>query len=162
VQPPAQPPATLSAWQNYDGGPGKIVQSASLSNSVAGAEMHVELRTSPIGPLEVHTVVHDGSVGAEIHVQSSEAHTLLTAGLPSLERALGERNLRVENLNVYQDLSGGGTSGGGAHDAQSGSHPSMQRQTLPWDNSPQSDIPTSSSMEEEEPSILTTGLSVRV
>ncbi len=162
TQTPTQPPATLAAWQNYDGGPGKIVQSASLNNSAAGAEMHLELRTSPLGPVEVHTVVHDGSVGAEIHVQGSEAHTLLTAGLPSLERALGERNLRVENLSVYQDSTGAGTTGGGAQDPHSGAHSSMQRQNFPWERSPQSNIPSSSSTEEEEPVISTTGLSVRV
>ncbi len=160
-QTPAQPPANLSAWQNYDGGPGKIVQSASLNNSVAGGEMHLELRTSPLGPLEIHTVVHDGSVGAEIHVQGPEAHTLLTAGLPSLERALGQQNLRVQNLSVYQDASGGGMGTGGGQDPQSGSHPSMQRQTLPWDSSPQPSIPSSGSLEEEELTIPATGLSIR-
>jgi len=94
--PPSQPSATLSAWQNYDGGAGSIVRSASLSGSVNGAEMHVELRSGALGPLEVHAVMHEGSLGAEIHVQGQEAHTLLAAGLPSLERALGERNLRVD------------------------------------------------------------------
>ena len=107
-----QSPKTLSAWQNYDGGAGKIVRSASLTVSASGAEMHVELRSGALGPLEVHTVVREGSVGAEIHVQGQEAHTLLAAGLPSLERALGERNLRVENIAVYQDQAGGGMSGG--------------------------------------------------
>ncbi len=160
-QAPAQPPANLSAWQNYDGGPGKIVQSAALNNSATGAEMRVELRTSPLGPLEVHTVVHDGSVGAEIRVQGPEAHTLLTTGLPSLERALGQQNLRVENLSVYQDPSGGGTSTGGGQDAHTGSHPSMQRQTLPWGSSPQPSIPSSGSLEEEELTIPATGLSIR-
>jgi flagellar hook-length control protein FliK len=126
-----EPPTTLSAWQNYDGGAGKIVRSASLSDSANGAEMHVELRTGALGPLEVHAVVHEGSVGAEIHVQGQEAHTLLAAGLPSLERALGERNLRVENISVYQDQTGGGASGGGKQDPHSGSSPTPQRQALP-------------------------------
>src|SRR5208283_1271195 len=40
-----EPPTTLSAWQNYDGGAGKIVRSASLSESASGAEMNVELRS---------------------------------------------------------------------------------------------------------------------
>ena len=82
------------------------MRSASLNDSANGAEMHVELRSGALGPLEVHAVVHEGSVGAEIHVQGQEAHTLLAAGLPSLERALGERNLRVENIAVYQDHAG--------------------------------------------------------
>ena len=156
-----EPPTTLSAWQNYDGGAGKIVRSASLSDSANGAEMHVELRTGTLGPLEVHAVVHEGSVGAEIHVQGQEAHTLLAAGLPSLERALGERNLRVENISVYQDQAGGGASGGGKQDPHSGSSPSPQPQVLPWDSPPQAGNPASSSSEDDELANPAPGLSVR-
>jgi len=156
-----EPPTTLSAWQNYDGGAGKIVRSASLNDSATGAEMHVELRTGALGPVEVHTVVHEGSVGAEIHVHGQEAHTLLAAGLPSLERALGERNLRVDNISVYQDQTGGGASGGGKQDPHSGSSPSSQRQALPWDSQPQASNPASGSSEDDELSNPAPGLSVR-
>ena len=156
-----EPPTTLSAWQNYDGGAGKIVRSASLSDSANGAEMHVELRTGALGPLELRAVVHEGSVGAEIHVQGQEAHTLLAAGLPSLERALGERNLRVENISVYQDQTGGGASGGGKQDPHSGSSPSSQPQVLPWDSPPKAGNPASSSSEDDELANPAPGLSVR-
>jgi flagellar hook-length control protein FliK len=157
-----QPSATLSAWQNYDGGTGKIVRSASISDSAGGAEMHVELRSGALGPLEVHAVVREGSVGAEIHVQGQEAHTLLSAGLPSLERALGERNLRVENIAVYQDHAGGGMSGGERQGQHSDSCPSRQHQVLSWDSPPQSRTAARSSLEGEELIDTTAGLSVRV
>jgi hypothetical protein len=131
--PPAstQPASTLSAWQNYDGGAGKIVRSASLTESAGGVEMNVELRSGPLGPLEIHTTVREGSVGAEIHVQGQEAHSILSAGLPSLERALTDRNLRVENIAVYQNQSGGGMSDGQHQGTQSGSHAARQ-QAMPW------------------------------
>jgi hypothetical protein len=157
----SQPATTLSAWQNYDGGAGKIVRSASLSDSANGAEMHVELRAGNLGALEVHTVVHEGSVGAEIHVQGQEAHTLLAAGLPSLERALGERNLRVENISVYQDQTGGGMTGGEKHQQQPGSSPSPPRQSLTWDSPPQPGDPVTGSAEDDEIPKLVAGLSVR-
>ena len=156
-----QPSSTLAAWQNYDGGAGKIVRSASISDSASGAEMHVELRSGALGPLEIHAVVHEGSVGAEIHVQGQEAHTLLAAGLPSLERALGERNLRVENITVYQDHAGGGMSGGAKQDSQSGSPPTPHHQPLPWNNPPQSSSAASSSSEDEELANPAAGLSVQ-
>jgi hypothetical protein len=156
-----QPAATLSAWQNYDGGTGKIVRSASLTESAGGAEMHVELRSGPLGPLEVHAVVHEGSVGAEIHVQGQEAHTLLAAGLPSLERALTDRNLRVENIAVYQDHSGGRMGGGERQNSQSGSSPSPHHQALPWDNPPQPRSTASGSLEGEELANPVAGLSVQ-
>jgi flagellar hook-length control protein FliK len=156
---PSQPATTLSAWQNYDGGAGSLVRSASLNGSGNGAEMHVEFRSGALGPLEVHTVMRDGSVGAEIHVQGQEAHTLLAAGLPSLERALGERNVRVENLAVYQDQAGGGMSGGGKQDSDSS--PPPPHQTLPWDNSTQANNAASGSAEDEESANPAAGLSVR-
>jgi len=123
--------------------------------------MHVELRTGALGPLELHAVVHEGSVGAEIHVQGQEAHTLLAAGLPSLERALGERNLRVENISVYHDQSGGGASGGGKQDSHSGSPPSPQRQALPWDRPPQVSESAIGSLEDNELANPVAGLSVQ-
>jgi hypothetical protein len=158
---PSQPATTLSAWQNYDGGAGNLVRSASLNGSPTGAEIHVELRSGTLGPVEVHAVVHEGSVGAEIHVQGQEAHTLLAAGLPSLERALGERNLRVENISVYQDQTGGGMSGGGKQDPNPGSSPSPQRQVLPWDNPPQTSSAANGSSEDEELANPAAGLSIR-
>ena len=161
VPPPSQPSATLSAWQNYDGGAGSLVRSAALSGSASSAEMHVELRSGALGPMEVHAVIRDGSLGAEIHVQGQEAHTLLTAGLPSLERALGERNLRMENIAVYQDQAGGGASGGGKQDAHSGSSPSPQHQVLPWDNPPLASNAASGSSQDEELANPAAGLSVQ-
>jgi flagellar hook-length control protein FliK len=114
---PAEPPQasssqTLAAWQNYESSTGKIVTSARMAELASGGEMHVELRSSPLGPVEVHAVVREGSVGADIHVEGREAHTLLAANLPSLERALGQRDLSVGTLAVYQDHAGGGMSGG--------------------------------------------------
>jgi flagellar hook-length control protein FliK len=111
--------------------------------------------------MEVHAVVSGGSVGAEIHVQGQEAHTLLAAGVPALERALGERNLRVENIAVYQDHAGGGTSGGEKQDQQSGSNPSAQHQVLLWGNPPQSSAAAGGSLDGEELANPAVGLSVR-
>jgi hypothetical protein len=156
-----QQPTTLSAWQNYDGGAGKIVRSASITESAGSAEMHVELRSGPLGPLELHTVVHDGAVGAEIHVQGQEAHTLIAAGLPSLERALADRNLRVENLAVYQDHTGGGLGGGERQNSQSGSSPSPHRQAIPWENPGQPRSGATSSLEDEASANPAAGLSVQ-
>jgi hypothetical protein len=150
---------TLSAWQNYDGGAGTIVRSASLSGTANGGEIHVEFRSGALGPLEVRAVMHDGSVGAEIHVQGQEAHTLLAAGLPSLERALGERNVHVENISVYQGNTGGNMGEGtGSH---SGSPQTPPRHLAPWDSSPQSSRKSSTDSEEEESANPAAGLSVR-
>ena len=133
-----QPSTTLSAWQNYEGGAGSIVRSASLTSSVNAAELRVEFRSGALGPMEVHAIMHEGSLGAEIHVQGQEAHSLLAAGLPSLERALVERNLRVENIAVYQDNAGAGAGGGDRQDSHAGSSSSPRQERSPWADSPAS------------------------
>jgi hypothetical protein len=161
LPPAGQPPATLAAWQNYEGSAGKIVKSAWLSDYAGGAEMHVELRSGTLGPLEIHAVVREGSVGAEIRVEGHESHTLLAAGLPSLERALGERNLRVENLAVYQDHGGGGMSGGERQNPHSSSSYSPQRQVVRWDTSSQPSRLPGGGVEIEEVGDVAVGLSVR-
>jgi hypothetical protein len=136
--PPAgQAPATLAAWQNYQGSTGGMVRSAQLSDHVGGAEMHVELRSGTLGPLEVHAVVREGSVGAEIHVEGHDAHSALAASLPSLQQALGERNLRVESIAIYRDHVGGGMSGGERQGAHSSSSYSAQPQVVRWESAPQ-------------------------
>ena len=123
--------------------------------------MHVELRSGPLGPLELHTVVHDGSVGAEIHVQGQEAHSLIAAGLPSLERALSDRNLRVENISVYQDHTGSGMGGGERQNSQSDSSPSPHHQALPWDSPAPPRNSSKSSLENEDSANPAAGLSVQ-
>ena len=157
-----QPSATLSAWQSYDGGPGRIVQSASLLDASRGAEMRVALRTVTLGPMEVHAALNDGSLGAEIRVQGQDAHTLLSAGLPSLERALGERNLTIDKIAVYQDQVGSGMSGGGNPDQRSGSSPSTPHQVTRGDIPPPRPDITSSLPEEDETINSGAGLSIRV
>jgi flagellar hook-length control protein FliK len=156
-----QPPATLSAWQNYDGGAGSIVRSASLTGAANSAEMRVEFRSGALGPLEVHAVMHDGTLGAEIHVQGQEAHTLLAAGLPSLERALGERNLHVGNIGIYQDNAGGGTSGGSEQNPNSGSSAAPRHERSPWGGSPPSGSVANGISEDETLANPALGLSVR-
>ncbi len=118
-----KPMETLTAWQNYNEGTRKLVRSASLTESPGMAEMHVELQAGPLGPLQLHTVIHEGAVGAEIHVQGQEAHTLLSAGLPSLQRTLAEKNLQVQSIAVYHDGGAGGMSGFGRQNSQPDSPP---------------------------------------
>jgi flagellar hook-length control protein FliK len=101
------PPAAL----NSDGGTGNIVRSAALSQSGGIAEIRVDLASGPLGPIQLHTTLQNGGVGAEIHVQDQAAHSLLSAGMPSLERSLQERNLQVQNLAVLQNDVGSGTGG---------------------------------------------------
>ena len=119
---PAPASANLLAWQNYEASTGTIVRSAQLTGTAGSTEMHVQMRSGALGPVEVRATLNDGTIGAEIHVKGQEAHSLLSAGLPTLERAMGEHNVRVESLSVYQDASAGNMSGGNQQGRQSGAH----------------------------------------
>jgi len=110
--------------------------------------------------VELHTSVREGSVGAEIRVQGQQAHSLLSAGLPSLERALTDRNLRVENISVFHDQSRGSTNDGQRQGSQSESHPPRQ-QFLPWDESSQTRREKSEANVAESSINTAAGLSVR-
>lgn len=156
---PSQSPEALAAWQNYESSTGKIVTSAHLSG---GGEMRVELRSGTLGPVEVRAVLREGSVGAEIHVEGHEAHNLLASSLPSLERALGERDLRIGNLSVYQDQAGGSMAGGERQNSHSGSPPPSQGQARHWEASPRFANSGDRGNETEETPNPTGGLSVRV
>jgi flagellar hook-length control protein FliK len=155
-----QPPATLAAWQNYQSNGGKVVSSAWLSDFANGAEMHVELRSGTLGPLQVHTIVRDGTVGAEIHVESHEARAILAEGLPSLEKALGERDLRMANVAIYQDHAGAGMSGGGRQNSHAGSSPTPREQVIAPGTTAQPSS-SESALEVENLIYSTAGLSVR-
>ncbi len=159
--PQAHVPDALAAWQSYESATGKLVSSARLNTAANSSEMHVELRSESLGPVAVHAVLREGSVGAEIHVQGRDVHNLLTASLPSLERALGERNLSVANLAVYQNHVGGDMNGGDHQNPHSGSPPSAQGQTRHWDATPPPHRLGSSADGIEEIVNLTGGLSVR-
>jgi flagellar hook-length control protein FliK len=132
-----------------------------MGGSANGAEMHVELRSGSLGPMEVHAVVHEGSVGAEIHVESHAAHAILSAGVPSLERALGEQDLRVGNIAIYQDHGGAGMSDGGRQDPHSGAPPTPQQQVAHIDTPARPSRPSSGTLEIENMTNSAGGLNVR-
>jgi flagellar hook-length control protein FliK len=88
--------------------------------------MQVKLRTEALGPIDVHTVVKGSDIGASIRVEAHDAQVMLANELSQLERALNERNLRVEHLDVLQGSVSGGQSNG-AGPGNSGGSPSERR-----------------------------------
>jgi flagellar hook-length control protein FliK len=90
----------------------KIVSSARFTQQAGNAEMQVRLRSETLGPIDVHAVVKGSDIGASIRVEAREAQAMLTSELPQLERALNERSLRVQHLDVLQNSVAGGRSNG--------------------------------------------------
>jgi flagellar hook-length control protein FliK len=97
--------------QVYAGG---LVSSARFTQQAGNAEMQVRLRSEELGPIAVHTIARGSDIGASIRVEARDTQVLLANELSQLERALNERNLRVERLDVLQGFAAGGQSDGTA------------------------------------------------
>jgi hypothetical protein len=92
-----------------------VVSSARFTQQAGNAEMQVRLRSEAFGPIDVHTIAKGSDIGASIRVETRDTQVLLVNELSQLERALNERSLRVEHLDVLQgSVSGGQSDGTGA------------------------------------------------
>jgi hypothetical protein len=120
---------SASVFGGEPGNAGPAVSSARLTQQAGNAEMQVRLRSEALGPIDVHTTVKGSDIGASIRVEARDTQVMLANQLSQLERALNERNLRVEHLDVLQ----GSVSGGRSNSTGSGnSHgsPSQPRQSF--------------------------------
>jgi len=114
-----QPSAGLQAWnggQNYSLG---LAGQASLSARLTQAEASIAFRGEGLGSVQVHTRVSGDEVGASIAVERHDVRAMLSNDLASLHQALGDKQLRLENVSLQQtplDSQGwnGGNSGEGS------------------------------------------------
>ena len=113
-----------SGWSTYFGEVGRNREITHLIERLGHTEMRLDLRSEVFGAMALRTVVREGEVGAAIGVETSEARAILTTELPGLERALADRNLRLEHINIFQWTDGVGAGNGN----QWGSHAGMWEQ----------------------------------
>jgi flagellar hook-length control protein FliK len=106
-----------------------LVRSARFTQQAGNAEMQVRLRSETLGPIDVHTVVKGSDIGASIRVEARDTQVMLANELSQLERALNERSLRVEHLDVLQGSVSGDRSNGSGPGHSHGS-PSQPRQSF--------------------------------
>jgi len=118
-----------SVFESYQANAGGVVSSARFTQQAGNAEMRVRLRSEALGPIDVHTIVKGSDIGASIRVEARDTQVMLTNELSQLERALNERSLRVEHLDVLQgSVSGGRSDGSGPGDSHGS--PSEPRQSF--------------------------------
>jgi hypothetical protein len=103
---------SASALQGYQTNAQGAVSAARLTQQAGNAEMQVRLRTEALGSIDVHTIVKGSDIGASIRVEARDTQVMLTNELSQPERALNERSLRVEHLDVLQGAVSGGQSNG--------------------------------------------------
>ncbi len=102
------------------------VQSAHVLERMGQSEMHVGVRTTDFGHIEVHTSLNQNHVDAVIATAHPELRSAMQAELPSLQRAMDRHQLQLDRLDV-------GTQNGGQSGASSDHSPrslSQLRQPL--------------------------------
>jgi hypothetical protein len=111
---------------------GRIVNSAKLSEQIGQAEMQVKLQSDALGPISLHATLHDNQVGAAIRVEGHETHAILAAELPALERALSEKNLRVESISILPGSVSSETNQGASRDPSQGQYSEPRPTPYHW------------------------------
>jgi len=90
------------------------VQVAHLMDRAGQTEMHIDLRTSAFGSVEVHTVVRDSQVGVTMGSERGDLKTSLASEVPGLQAAFRQQDLRFDAIHFLRQgaelntgLSGG-------------------------------------------------------
>jgi hypothetical protein len=112
---------SASVSEGYQANAEGVVSSARFAQQAGNAEMQVRLRSETLGPIDVRTIVKGSDIGASIRVEARDTQVMLANELSQLERALNERSLRVEHLDVLQGSVSGGRSDGTGADNSHGS-----------------------------------------
>jgi len=95
--------------------PGTQVSQAHLVADSSSAEMRISVNSDTLGPIELRATSDKDRIGAVIAAAKPETQELLTTELPSLQQALSERNLQVQQLTVSQGSLAGGMFDRGAY-----------------------------------------------
>ena len=105
-----------------------VVQSARLANHLNESQVRVGLNTRDFGNIELQTTISQDRVGARITTGHAELRAAILSDVPSLEKAIGQHQLRLDAFNV--DVRTGTQAGGEASSGRQ-PRPSTPNSTLP-------------------------------
>ncbi|HTR65157.1 MAG TPA: hypothetical protein VMH85_05260 [Terriglobales bacterium] len=74
------------------------VQAARIVDRASQAEMHIGLRSSTFGTVEVHTVVRESQVGVTVGSDKGDLRAFLGPEIPALQSSLGQHELRFDSV----------------------------------------------------------------
>jgi len=103
------------------------VQAARIVERAGQAEMHIGIRSSAFGSVEVHTVVRESQVGLTIGSEKGDLHALLAPEIPALQSSLGQHELRFDHVRFLPQAP----QGNSGFSAFAGSHSSPDQQPRP-------------------------------
>jgi len=130
LTPPSTAPTQTSLnFANSEPANTRTVNDAQLVQAAGHSEMRIAMQTDKLGAIELHARVTGDEVGAAITVEKRDAHTVLSIELPTLQQALSEKQLRVDQIALTQG-SLSSTAGGASAYTQQGEHGTSQRPQL--------------------------------
>ena len=93
-----------------------VIQSARVLERMGQSEIRLGLNSKSFGNIELHTHVDQDRVGASIATSHTDLRAAMMAEMPSLERAMAQHQLKLDNLNLdsrtgSQNRDGGAASG---------------------------------------------------
>ena len=118
-------PASLPEMPAAPKGPGIQV----ASDGAGDMQMHVGIRTTAFGAVEIYTSVHQNEVGLAVRGERGMEHWL-GAEMPSLEAGLKDHHLHLTSMELDRGGTGMQTSTG-SHQQQPGRQPMTARAWLP-------------------------------
>jgi hypothetical protein len=99
-----------------------------MVDRVGQSEMHIGLRSTAFGSVEVHTVVRDSQIGLTVGSEKGDLRTFLGPEIPALQSSLGQHALRFDNVRFLAERPN--SQGGFSAFADSHSQPDQQRQPV--------------------------------
>jgi hypothetical protein len=94
---PLPSPATQPSFSS------DAVKASEIYQRAEGSEMHIAMQTDLLGSLDLRATIHQSALTATISVQRSDVQLLLASELPSLQHALADRNLHVEQISILNN-----------------------------------------------------------
>ena len=96
------------------------LQLARIVNGMAQSEMHIGLRTSSFGNVEVHTVVRDSQVGLAVGSEKGDLRTFLTSEVLGLQNSFRQQDLRFDTINFLSPGTNANSGFSAGSNSQSG------------------------------------------
>lgn len=114
VTDPTATPASASSPPDDSPTPAPPLSTRAMER-ITQSGIHVGLRSTEFGSIEVHTNLNQDRVGATIATTHAELRSAMQAEIPALQDAMARHQLRLENVAVSPQTGGQGGQSGDQH-----------------------------------------------
>jgi len=98
--------AVVEAVEPPQAQPVAAVNVARVMEGMRQSEMHIGLRTTAFGSVEVHTVIRENQVGLAVGTERGDLKTFLASEVPTLRNVLHHQDLQLDGIHFLQNQQG--------------------------------------------------------